>query len=75
MQYACIMFLIFMQVFFSIKRIILLTFLINKDKSTEPNSRITCDWHHALCHKANQGYEKASFTPVPDGTRHKRKSQ
>jgi len=23
----------------------------------------------------NNGYEKASFTPVPNGTRHERKSQ
>jgi hypothetical protein len=31
--------------------------------------RITWDWRHAFCHKAcrltNNGYEKASFTPVP----------
>jgi hypothetical protein len=41
--------------------------------------RITWDWRHAFCHKAcrltNHGYGKASFTPVPDGIRHERKSQ
>jgi len=40
---------------------------------------ITWDWRHAFCHKAcrltNNGYRKASFTPVPNGIRHERKSQ
>ena len=34
-----------------------------------PRHRITWDWRHAFCHKAcrltNNGYGKASFTPVP----------
>jgi len=50
-----------------------------KFKELSFNSRITCDWRHAFCHKAcrltNYGYGKASFMPVPSGIRHERKSQ